>query len=111
MPWDWVTFPQYLDSLDRTPKAINILPYVPAGPMLVEVLGLDDAKAGRMPTSAHQVPDRRSLPTETLTEQVRDNQWITYEEAHRRLSTLPAHLAGFTDRGVLRAGVPADVVV
>jgi N-acyl-D-aspartate/D-glutamate deacylase len=50
MPWDWVTFPEYLDSLDRTPKAMNILPYVPAGPMLVEVLGLDDAKAGRMPT-------------------------------------------------------------
>jgi len=52
MPWDWVSFPEYLDSLDRTPKAINILPYVPAGPMLVEVLGLDDAKAGRLPTNA-----------------------------------------------------------
>ena len=50
MPWDWVTFPEYLDSLDRTPKAINVLPYVPAGPMLVAVLGLADAKAGRMPT-------------------------------------------------------------
>lgn len=52
MPWDWVTFPEYLDSLDRTPKAMNILPYVPVGPMLVEVLGLADAKAGRMPTDA-----------------------------------------------------------
>ena len=50
MPWDWVTFPEYLDSLERTPKAINILPYVPVGPMLVEVLGQDDAKSGRMPT-------------------------------------------------------------
>ncbi|MGI9612404.1 MAG: N-acyl-D-amino-acid deacylase family protein [Acidimicrobiales bacterium] len=50
MPWDWVTFPEYLDSLDRTAKAVNVLPYVPAGPMLVAVLGLDDAKAGRMPT-------------------------------------------------------------
>jgi N-acyl-D-amino-acid deacylase len=50
MPWDWVSFPEYLDSLDRTPKAMNILPYVPVGPMLVDVLGLDDAKAGRMPT-------------------------------------------------------------
>ena len=50
MPWDWVTFPEYLDSLDRTPKALNILPYVPVGPMLVEVLGQDDAKAGRLPT-------------------------------------------------------------
>jgi N-acyl-D-aspartate/D-glutamate deacylase len=52
MPWDWVTFPEYLDSLDRTPKALNIRPYVPVGPMLVEVLGLADAKAGRMPTDA-----------------------------------------------------------
>ena len=52
MPWDWVTFPEYLDSLDRTPKAINVLPYVPTGPMLVQVLGLADAKAGRMPTEA-----------------------------------------------------------
>ena len=29
MPWDWVTFPEFLDSVDRTPKAVNILPYVP----------------------------------------------------------------------------------
>jgi N-acyl-D-aspartate/D-glutamate deacylase len=50
MPWDWVSFPEYLDSLDRTPKAINVLPYVPVGPMLVKVLGLTDAKAGRLPT-------------------------------------------------------------
>jgi len=50
-------------------------------------------------------------PTETLTQQVRDNQWITYEDAHRRLSGLPAQLAGFQDRGVLRTGNPADVVV
>jgi N-acyl-D-aspartate/D-glutamate deacylase len=50
MPWDWVTFPQYLDSLDATPKALNVLPYVPVGPMLVHVLGLHDAKAGRCPT-------------------------------------------------------------
>ncbi len=50
LPWDWVTFPEYLDSLDRTPKGLNVLPYVPAGPMLVEVLGRDDAKAGRVPT-------------------------------------------------------------
>src|SRR3954467_10608201 len=52
MPWDWVTFPEFLDSVDATPKALNVLPYVPAGPMLVEVLGLDDAKAGRLPTDA-----------------------------------------------------------
>jgi N-acyl-D-amino-acid deacylase len=52
MPWDWVTYPEFLDSLDRTPKAINLLPYVPVGPLLVWVLGLEDAKAGRLPTEA-----------------------------------------------------------
>jgi N-acyl-D-aspartate/D-glutamate deacylase len=52
MPWDWVTFPEFLDSVDATPKALNILPYVPAGPMLVEVLGLEGAKEGRLPTEA-----------------------------------------------------------
>ena len=50
MPWDWVTFPEFLDSLDATPKALNVLPYVPVGPMLVHVLGLEGAKAGRCPT-------------------------------------------------------------
>lgn len=50
-------------------------------------------------------------PTETLSEQVRDQQWITYEEAHRRLAALPAQLAGFRDRGMIRKGGPADVVV
>lgn len=50
MPWDWESFPEYLDSVDRTPKAMNILPYVPTGPILVSVLGLEDAKAGRLPT-------------------------------------------------------------
>jgi N-acyl-D-amino-acid deacylase len=50
-------------------------------------------------------------PTETLAHQVKEKQWITYEDAHRRLSGLPAQLAGFQDRGVLRHEGPADVVV
>jgi N-acyl-D-amino-acid deacylase len=52
LPWDWETFPEFLDSLDATAKAVNVLPYVPVGPMLIEVLGRDDAKAGRCPTDA-----------------------------------------------------------
>ena len=52
MPWDWVSFPEYLDALESAPKALNVLPYVPVGPMLVHVLGLDGAKQGRRPTDA-----------------------------------------------------------
>lgn len=61
MPWDWVTFPEFLDSVDRTPKAVNILPYVPVGPMLIWVMGFDDAKAGRLPTDAEHRELKRLL--------------------------------------------------
>ena len=50
LPWDWVSFPEFLDSLQRTPKALNVLPYVPVGPMLVKVLGREAAKAGALPS-------------------------------------------------------------
>jgi N-acyl-D-aspartate/D-glutamate deacylase len=50
-------------------------------------------------------------PTETLIRDVRENPTLTLEEAHWRLSAFPAHCAGFKDRGTLREGAPADVLV
>ena len=44
MPWDWETFPEFMDSIDRTPKAMNILPYMAISPLLVYVMGLEAAK-------------------------------------------------------------------
>lgn len=49
--------------------------------------------------------------TDFLTWLVRDEGVVTLEEAHFRLSALAAHAAGFRDRGVLREGAAADVVV
>ncbi|PCH52206.1 MAG: aminoacylase, partial [Cellvibrionales bacterium] len=42
---------------------------------------------------------------------VRDEARITLEEAHYRLSALPAKAAGFKDRGTLKQGAWADIVV
>ncbi|MBV1932827.1 MAG: amidohydrolase family protein, partial [Porticoccaceae bacterium] len=42
---------------------------------------------------------------------VRDEARITLEEAHFRLSALPAKAAGFRDRGTLKQGAWADIVV
>jgi N-acyl-D-amino-acid deacylase len=52
-----------------------------------------------------------SYPTELLSWLVRDTGQMSLEEAHYHLSYLPAHAAGFLDRGYLREGVPADIVV
>jgi N-acyl-D-aspartate/D-glutamate deacylase len=52
-----------------------------------------------------------AFTTDFLRWLVRDEQKITLEEAHYRLSALPAQAAGFRDRGVLREGAAADVVV
>jgi N-acyl-D-aspartate/D-glutamate deacylase len=50
MPFDWETYPQFLDKLDSIPKGMNLLPYVPMNPLLGYVMGIDESKTGRMPT-------------------------------------------------------------
>jgi len=61
LPWDWVTYPEFLDSVDRRPKALNVLPYVPIAPLLIWVLGFDRAKAGVKPSDAEHRELRRLL--------------------------------------------------
>ena len=50
-------------------------------------------------------------PTDMLTWLVRDEKVITLEDAHYKLSYLPALFDGFQDRGDLREGALADIVV
>jgi N-acyl-D-aspartate/D-glutamate deacylase len=50
-------------------------------------------------------------PTDVLTWMVRDAGILSLEEAHFRMSGLPAWAAGFQDRGCLREGMAADIVV
>ena len=61
MPWSWVTFPEFLDAVDKAPKAVNILPYVPISPLLIWVMGFEAAKAGRLPTPEQHAEMRRLL--------------------------------------------------
>jgi len=59
MPWDWVSYPEFLDSVDRRPKAMNILPFVALSPLLVWVMGLDEAKTGRRFTEEEEQAVRK----------------------------------------------------
>jgi len=42
---------------------------------------------------------------------VREKQWLTLPEAIRKMTTLPAARLGLKDRGLLRAGMKADLVL
>ncbi len=50
-------------------------------------------------------------PTHFLAHWVRDKQIMSLEEAHWRLSTMLGWAIGIRDRGWLREGMPADIVI
>lgn len=50
MLWDWVSFPEWMDTLQRIPKGVNVISYVPIGPLMIWVMGLEAAKE-REPTA------------------------------------------------------------
>jgi N-acyl-D-aspartate/D-glutamate deacylase len=50
MPWDWVTFPEFLRSVHRTPKSVNVMALMPLTPLMMWTMGFERAKAGELPT-------------------------------------------------------------
>jgi len=48
MPWDWLSFPEFLDSVERTPKGVNVMSFVPLAPLYGYVVGIDEAKERRV---------------------------------------------------------------
>ena len=45
MTWDWETIPEYLDSLERAPKGVNVIQYMPTASLMTYVMGLEAAKS------------------------------------------------------------------
>ncbi len=64
MPFDWESFPEFLDSVERTPKGVNVLSYVPLSPLLMYVMGLEDAKS--RPATIEERDRLRTLFIEAL---------------------------------------------
>lgn len=69
------------------------------------VIGLSDAGA-----HASQLCDA-CLPTYLLGRWVREKQAMSFEEAIRMLTSRPAEVFRIADRGTLKVGAPADVLV
>ncbi len=65
MPWDWETYPEFLDSLDRTPKGVNLLSYVGLNPLMMYVMGLEAAKS--RPSTPDELAEMCRLLDEAMT--------------------------------------------
>ncbi len=51
MTWDWETFPEYMDALERRPRTIDVATHVPHGAVRAYVLG-EREMPGAVPTEA-----------------------------------------------------------
>ncbi|WP_338426532.1 N-acyl-D-amino-acid deacylase family protein [Sphingopyxis kveilinensis] len=51
MTWDWETFPEYMDALEKLPRTVDVACHVPHGAVRAYVLG-DREKPGAVPTDA-----------------------------------------------------------
>ena len=51
MTWDWETFPEYLDALEKLPRTVDVGTHVPHGAVRAYVLG-DRERPGAVPTEA-----------------------------------------------------------
>jgi N-acyl-D-aspartate/D-glutamate deacylase len=52
LPWDWESFPEYLDSLDRVPRTIDVGVQIPHAALRVYVMGERGADPHESPTAA-----------------------------------------------------------
>src|SRR5260370_22772717 len=59
--WDWGPYPECVASVDRHPKGVNVLPFVPLAPVMIWAMGLEGAKSGRLPTEAETKEMRRII--------------------------------------------------
>lgn len=50
LTWDWETFPEYLDALERLPRTIDVGTHVPHGAVRAYVMG-DRERPGAVPTA------------------------------------------------------------
>lgn len=64
LPWNWQTFPEYLDALDQRELDIDIAAQLPHSPLRVYVMGERGAK--REPATPAELQEMRRLTAEAL---------------------------------------------
>jgi N-acyl-D-aspartate/D-glutamate deacylase len=62
--FDWESFPQFMDALDRVPHSLDFLVQVPHDPVRMRVMG--DRAGARQPATADDIAAMRALVREAL---------------------------------------------
>ncbi len=64
LPWDWETFPEYLDALDSRKRDIDVAAYLPHSPLRVYVMGRRGAD--REPATQEDLARMRELAKQAI---------------------------------------------
>lgn len=65
LPWNWETFPEYMDSVEKTPKGVNVVSYVGLAPIFAQVMGGFDKAKGRRP-NAEEMAEMKRIISEAM---------------------------------------------